>query len=86
MQTIIDLWNGNIGPCEHCGSHDPQIRELLALMKRNREELSVGLTALQMEVFQKFLDCSNEYQLRMVELAFCDGFCLGEKLVAEALM
>ena len=26
MHTIKDLWNGNIAPCEHCGSHNPEIK------------------------------------------------------------
>jgi len=29
------------------------------------------------------MECSDEYLLRMLELAFCDGFCLGGKLVME---
>lgn len=84
QKTIIDLWNGNIAPCEHCGSHDPQINNLMGLMERNREKLGDGLTEAQMETFQKYIDCSDEYLLRMLELAFYDGFCLGSKLVMEA--
>lgn len=84
-QMITDLWNGNIAPCEHCGSHDPMINDLIGLMERNRENLSKGLTEAQMETFQKYIDCSDECLLRMMELAFCDGFCLGGKLVAETL-
>ena len=83
MQTIIDLWNGNIAPCEHCGSQDPVINKLVELIERNREKLSGGLTEAQMETFQKYIDCSDEYLLRMLELAFSDGLCLGCKLVME---
>lgn len=85
-QTISDLWNGNIAPCEHCGSHDAEVNHLLGLIVRNRETLREGLTAAQMEVFQKYIDCTEEYLLRMMELAFCDGFCLGGKLVMESLL
>ena len=85
MQTIIDLWSGNIAPCEHCGSHDTEANHLIGLMERNREVLREGLTAAQMETFQKYMDCSDEYLFRMLELAFCDGFCLGSKLVIESL-
>ena len=76
-QTISDLWNGNIAPCEHCGSHDPVINNLIGLIERNREILSRGLTEAQMVTFQKFIDCSDEYLLRMMELAFYEGFSLG---------
>ena len=86
MQTILDLWNGNITPCEHCGSHDPVINNLMGLIERNREKLSSGLTEAQMETFQKYMDCSDEYLLRMLELAFYDGFSLGGKLVMETLL
>ena len=86
MQTILDLWNGNIAPCEHCGSHDPVINKLTGLIERNRENLSRGLTQAQRETFQKYMDCSDEYLLRMLELAFCDGFCLGRKLAVETLL
>ena len=84
-QTIEDLWNGNITPCENCGSHDPKLKQLRSLMGRNHDKLCEGLTEAQKETFQKYLDCSDEYFLRMLELAFCDGFCLGSKLAAESL-
>lgn len=86
MQTIIDLWNGNIAPCEHCGAHDSEVNHLVSLMERNRETLREGLTAAQIEMFQKYIDCSEEYLLRMLELAFCDGFCVGGKLVMEMVL
>ena len=84
-QTITDLWNGNIAPCEHCGAHDMEANHLICLIERNREALSGSLTAAQMEVFQKYMDCSEEYLLRMMELAFSDGFCLGGRLATEVL-
>ena len=85
-ETIINLWNGNIAPCEHCGAHDPAVNKLIGLMERNREKLCKGLTEAQMELYQKYIDCSEEYLLRMLELAFSDGFCLGSKLAMESLL
>jgi len=58
-QTLIDLWNRNIAPCEHCGAHDPVANELIDLMERNREKLCKGLTEPQMELYQKYIDCSD---------------------------
>lgn len=84
-QTIKDLWNGNIAPCEHCGSHDAEANHLIALMERNREALWVELSDAQKERFQKYIDCSEEYLLHMLELAFCDGFCIASRLTVEAL-
>ena len=85
MQTIIDLWNGNIAPCKHCGSHDSEANHLIHLIERNRETLREGLTAAQSEILQKYVDCSEEYLLRMMELAFHDRFCLGSRFVIECL-
>lgn len=86
MQTIIDLWNGNIAPCEHCGSHDSEANHLVCLMEKNLETLREGLTTAQSEVLQKYIDCSEEYLLRMMELAFYDGFCTGGKLAMEMML
>lgn len=83
--TISDLWNGNIAPCEHCGAHDADANRLVGSMEHSREALWEGLTAAQKELFQKYIDCSEDYLLRMLELAFCEGFSLGSKLITEAL-
>ena len=85
MQAISDLWNGNIAPCEHCGSHDAEANELLGRMERIHELLRNSLTEVQKDNFQNYIDCSDAYLLRMLELAFCEGFCLGSKLTAESL-
>jgi len=83
--TILDLWNGNIAPCEHCGAHNPTVNRLHALIERIREKLWEELTDAQKEQFQKYIDCSDEYLFLMMELAFCDGFILGNKLAYEVL-
>ena len=83
--TIIDLWYGNIAPCEHCGSHDPRANKLIHLIEQNREKLSDGLTDAQKDRFQKYIDCSEEYLVYMTELAFQEGFVIANKLAAESL-
>ena len=82
-QTISDLWNGNIAPVEHCGAHDPELNNLLRLLERHREQLREGFTPAQKENFEKFIDCSDEYFLRMLGLAFCEGYILGGRLMLE---
>lgn len=83
VQTIINLWNGNVAPVEHCGAHDSEANRLVRLMARNREMLCEGLTIAQAELFQRYIECSEDYLLRMMELAFCDGFRIGGRLVME---
>ena len=84
-QTIMELWNGNITPCEFCGAHDREAKKLFGLMERNREALCGTLHTDQAEAFQKYIDASDEYLMRMLELAFYEGFSLGVKLSMEAL-
>lgn len=86
MQTIEDLWNGNIAPIEHCGANDRLANELVGLIEKNRQNMRKELTDAQKETFQKYIDCSEEYLLRMLELSFCEGFRLGGKLVMETLL
>ena len=62
MESIIsELWNGNIGPCEHCGAHDAQANRLIELIERNREALCGELADPHKAVFQKYIDCWEEY-------------------------
>ena len=81
--TIINLWYGNIAPCEHCGAHDPKANKLIYRIEQNRESLHSGLTDAQKDRFQKYIDASEEYLFYMMELAFYEGFTLGTKLMAE---
>ena len=83
--TILDLWNGNIASCEYCGANDTEANHLIGLIERNRENLSRELSDAQKETFQKYIDCTDGYLLRMLELAFSDGFTLGSKLMIEIL-
>ena len=85
-QTILDLWNGNIAPVDRCGARDPEANRLIRQIEQSREHLGEGLTAAQKEIFQKYLDSSEDYLLRMLELAFCDGFCLGSRLAMESML
>lgn len=86
MQTIKDLWYGKIGPCDHCGSCDPELNHLTDLMERSREDLNKISTPQQMDIFEKYIDCADEYSRLMMEQAFCEGFCLASRIMAEALL
>ena len=83
--TISDLWNGNIAPVEHCGSHDLKANMLIGMVEQQKEALIDSLTNTQLEIFRRFLNCSEDYLFRMQELAFCEGFTLGSKLAMEIL-
>ena len=82
--TIRELWNGNIAPCDSCGENDPEIKELISLMDRNKHALLRIITPQQQDLLEKYSDCSEEYVLRLTEQAFVSGFSLAYKLTMEA--
>ena len=43
MDIIKELWYGNVAPFEQCTRGDRQMKELLSLMARNRDELGEGV-------------------------------------------
>lgn len=85
VNTIKDLWNGNITPYTQCGENNPEIKNLLDLMDQNKDDLYQITTPQQQEIFEKYTDCSEEYLLLLLEEAFCQGFCLASRLTSEAL-
>ena len=86
MHNIIEeLWNGNIVPSQNCGTDDPQVGELIALMERNKEKLTNELTPNQTIILEKYMDCVEEYLCLSSMYAFREGFCLASKLLAVAL-
>ena len=85
MDTIEELWDGNLAPGEHCGVGDPEIENLNNLMEWNREQLVQVLGPQQKALLEKYTDCMDEFTLRMTACAFREGYCLGSRLMAEAL-
>lgn len=84
-RTIKALWGGDIAVGERCGAGDLQLRELLSVVRKHKENLNQSMSAQQQEAFEKYIDSSNEYLYSLLEHAFCDGFCLAGKLFSEAL-
>jgi len=85
MESLLkNLWYGSAAPFETCGVHDPEIIHLAGLMERNQEALCALCSPQQLELFQKYADCANEFMLRHMELAFCKGFSLSCGLLTEA--
>ncbi len=84
-QTLAALWNGNLAPVRHLGKNNKEILHLEDLIKRNVELLEQQLGDAQKKRWETYFMCVEEYFSLMTEQAFCDGFCLGTKLTAEAL-
>ena len=86
MDIIRELWYGNVAPFEQCTRGDKQMKELLSLMTRNRDELGEGLTEKQKETLEKFEENLNEMHGITERDAFSYGFGLGVQLMAEAFL
>lgn len=86
MQTISELWYGNIHPFEQCTYGDKRVKELIKLAARNHEELEKSLTEKQKEILEKLEECLNEMHDYAEQDAFSYGFRLGLRLMAEAFV
>lgn len=47
MNTLEDLYYGNLFPHEKCAKLDDEVKELLKLLNRNEEKLVATLTVVQ---------------------------------------
>ena len=86
MKILDELWYGNISPFEQCTRGDKELKELMKLVVRNREELDGTLTEKQKETLEKFEECMNEMHSITERDAFSYGFRLGVQLMAEAFL
>ena len=84
MTTLEDLWYGNINPHETYLNGNCRFKHLLALMGRNRDNLSDTLTEQQKETLAKYDDAVNETHSLAEEAAFHHGFSLGVRLAMES--
>ena len=86
MDIIRELWYGNIAPFEQCTRGDKQLKELLKLVARHKEELDTSLTDKQKETLEKFEENMNEMHGIAERDAFSHGFRLGVQLMAESFL
>ena len=60
MNTLEDLYYGNLFPHEKCAKLDDEPKELLGLLNRNEEKPIAALSNEQKETFEKYKDCNRE--------------------------
>ena len=84
-QTIEALWNGELAFSEHCGARDQQANQLVRELGKSRDSLLEQMSQPQRELLERYVDQTERYTLRMMELAFRDGFSVGVGLLTEAL-
>lgn len=84
MRTVLeDMWYGNIDPHEATLTDNRHYKHLLALMGKNRDNLTDTFTDQQRELLEKYDDVINEmHSIAEVE-AFTHGFSLAVRMMCE---
>ena len=86
MRTLLEeLWYGNVSPQEQSKEHSREIKNLLNLMGKKRDNLSDTLTDEQKETLAKYDDCVNEMYGIIEREIFAYGFRLGGRFMLETL-
>lgn len=85
MNTLEDLYYGNLFPQEKCARLDDDVKELLKLLNRNEEKLISTLSDEQKETFEKYKDCNCEISEICERESFIKGFQLGAMIIIEVI-
>lgn len=85
MDTLEDLYYGNLFPHEKCAKLEDETKELLGLFNRNEEKLTVTFSDEQKETFEKYKDCNREISGICERQSFITGFKLGAEIVIESI-
>lgn len=85
MNTLEDLYYGNIVPNEKCAKLDDEVKELLKLPNRNEEKLVATLTEVQKETFEKYKDCNREISEISEREIFLNGFRMGARIIIDVV-
>lgn len=83
MKSVLtNLFYGNIRPQENTSSMSDHIKQNYSYTENTKKFLE-KLSPDMKEEFDKIIAQKNELALDELEEMFCDGFCLGIKIMAE---
>lgn len=85
MNIIEELWYGNISPCERDFKKGSKYSELLGYIVRHEEDLKKRLNDEEIEILEKFTECTNEMYGIAERKAFARGFVLGARIIIEVM-
>ncbi len=84
-KTIAQLYRGNLDPIRFIGNGNGEMKRTETLIERNFDKLQETLDENAKEALEKYNECMKEYIVLISEQSFCDGFCLGTRISAEAI-
>ena len=85
MNTLEDLYYGNLFPLEKSAKLDDEVKVLLKLLNRNEEKITATVTESQKETFEKYKDCNSEISEICERESFIKGFQLGARIIIEVI-
>ena len=85
MDTLEDLYYGNLFPHKKCAKLDDEMKELLSLFNRNEGKLPVTLSDEQKETFEKYKDCNREISEISEREIFLNGFRMGARIIIDVV-
>lgn len=85
MDTLEDLYYGNLFPHEKCAKLDDEVKALLKLLNRNEEKLTATLSEDQKETFEKYKDCNREISEISERETILNGFRLGARIIIDVV-
>ena len=85
MRILEEFWYGNIEPTEYNTSSCTEYTKLQELICRNEEKLRATMTDQQKELFEKYTDCTREFQTITDCLIFQNGFKFGARIRLEVM-
>ena len=86
MRSLLEeFWYGNVFPHEQYMSHNPDLKELIRLIEKNRLNLAELFTEAQKEALQKYDDTVTEMNDIMERELFIYAFRLGGRFMIETL-
>ena len=80
MSILQELWYGNINPSDDRDVSDKE-KKLVELMARHQEYLTSKLKDKELDSFEKYIECTDEY----TSLVECQAFEIGFKLALKIL-
>ncbi len=83
---IEDLWHGNVDPLNGELFKSPEMKKLIELIARNRENLEKTLNAEEKQLLEKYSDCNSEFNGLSELSIFQCGFKLGAKIIISILV
>lgn len=83
--TIEQLYRGQIDPKSVLGNGNVEMRRTEMLIEKNFYKLKENLNEDTKVILEKYSQCIDEYIVLISEQAFCDGFCLGTRILSEAV-